>query len=74
VSRFLDGFSGSAFLSVSGGTIGDLFLPHELSAPMMLFTASPFLGSVKFIHTISSVDFGTDIVLGQNLDLFWEAS
>ena len=41
---------------------------------MMLFTASPFLGSVKFIHTISSVDFGTDIVLGQNLDLFWEAS
>ncbi|PVH84279.1 MFS general substrate transporter [Cadophora sp. DSE1049] len=44
VSRFLDGFFGSAFLSVSGGTIGDLFLPHELSAPMMLFTASPFLG------------------------------
>ncbi|KAH7397955.1 major facilitator superfamily domain-containing protein [Cadophora sp. MPI-SDFR-AT-0126] len=44
VSRFFDGFSGSAFLSVSGGTIGDLFLPYELSAPMMLLTASPFLG------------------------------
>ncbi|KAK7569587.1 major facilitator superfamily domain-containing protein [Phyllosticta citricarpa] len=44
VSRFLDGFSGSAFLSVAGGTVGDCFARHELSAPMMIYTASPFIG------------------------------
>jgi MFS family permease len=46
VAHFFGGFAGSAFLSVSGGTIGDMFPPHELSAPMMIFTASPFLGLV----------------------------
>ena len=36
VSRFLDGFAGSAFLSVAGGTVGDLFPRSELSLPMMV--------------------------------------
>ncbi|CAI6331964.1 unnamed protein product [Periconia digitata] len=44
VVRFLDGLAGSAFLSVAGGTVGDLFAKHELSAPMMVYTASPFIG------------------------------
>lgn len=73
VARFLDGLAGSAFLSVAGGTVGDMFAKHvslpyffctfcsnwvhfwlcfltrvsdtqELSAPMMLYTASPFVG------------------------------
>ena len=44
VSRFLDGFAGSAFLSVAGGTVGDMFIRNELQAPMMIFTASPFIG------------------------------
>lgn len=44
VVRFLDGFSGSAFLSVAGGTVGDLFDRKGLQAPMMIYTASPFLG------------------------------
>ncbi|KEY81177.1 MFS multidrug transporter [Aspergillus fumigatus] len=44
VSRFFNGLAGSAFLSVAGGTVGDLFDRHELSAPMMLYTASPFIG------------------------------
>ncbi|KAF2472500.1 MFS general substrate transporter [Lindgomyces ingoldianus] len=44
VSRFLDGLAGSAFLSVAGGTVGDMFAKHELSAPMMVYTASPFIG------------------------------
>jgi MFS family permease len=44
VSRFLDGLAGSAFLSVAGGTVGDLFAKHELSLPMMVYTASPFIG------------------------------
>lgn len=44
VSRFFNGVAGSAFLSVAGGTVGDLFNHHELSAPMMLYTSSPFIG------------------------------
>ncbi|KAL1649557.1 hypothetical protein SLS58_001614 [Diplodia intermedia] len=44
VARFLDGLSGSAFLTVAGGTVGDCFARHELSAPMMIYTASPFIG------------------------------
>jgi MFS family permease len=44
ISRFLDGLSGSAFLSVAGGTVGDLFNRHQLQLPMLVYTASPFLG------------------------------
>jgi predicted MFS family arabinose efflux permease len=28
VGRFLDGLAGSAFLSVAGGTVGDMFAKH----------------------------------------------
>lgn len=42
--RFVDGLAGSAFLSVAGGTVGDLFTKDKLSAPMMIYTASPFVG------------------------------
>jgi MFS family permease len=44
ITRFLDGLSGSAFLSVAGGTVGDLFNRHQLQLPMLIYTASPFLG------------------------------
>ncbi len=44
VGRFIDGVAGSAFLSVAGGTVGDMFTKNELQAPMMIFTASPFIG------------------------------
>ncbi|KAI0386742.1 major facilitator superfamily domain-containing protein [Hypomontagnella monticulosa] len=44
VARFLDGFSGSTFLAVSGGTVGDLFSKRELRYPMAIFSVSPFLG------------------------------
>ncbi|KAH7069750.1 benomyl/methotrexate resistance protein [Paraphoma chrysanthemicola] len=44
IARFFDGLAGSAFLSVAGGTVGDMFAKHELSAPMMVYTASPFVG------------------------------
>lgn len=44
VCRFFNGLAGSAFLSVAGGTVGDLFDRHELAFPMMLYTASPFIG------------------------------
>lgn len=31
-------------MSVAGGTVGDLFDRSQLQAPMMIYTASPFLG------------------------------
>ncbi|KAF7115453.1 hypothetical protein CNMCM5793_002411 [Aspergillus hiratsukae] len=44
IARFFNGLAGSAFLSVAGGTVGDLFKRQELAAPMMFYTASPFIG------------------------------
>lgn len=44
ITRFFDGVAGSTFLSVAGGTIGDMFDKSELSMPMMVYSGSPFLG------------------------------
>lgn len=44
VARFLGGVAGSAFLSVAGGTVGDMFEKQDLSFPMMIYTGSPFIG------------------------------
>ena len=41
IARFLDGFAGAAFLSVAGGTVGDIFPKSKLQKPMMVYTASP---------------------------------
>ncbi|TQB72010.1 hypothetical protein MPDQ_007173 [Monascus purpureus] len=46
VCRFFNGVAGSAFLSVAGGTVGDMFDRQHLGPPMMLYTASPFVGPV----------------------------
>ncbi|TVY20810.1 Efflux pump atB [Lachnellula arida] len=44
IARFFDGLSGSAFLSVAGGTVGDMFNREQLQLPMLIYTASPFVG------------------------------
>ncbi|RFU74475.1 major facilitator superfamily transporter [Trichoderma arundinaceum] len=44
VARFFDGLAGSAFLTVSGGTVGDLFARNELQMPMAVFSIAPFIG------------------------------
>lgn len=44
VTRFFQGLAGSAFLSVSGGTVGDLFAREHMQAPMSVFTMAPFIG------------------------------
>lgn len=44
IARFFDGLGGSAFLSVAGGTVGDMFSKEHLAAPMMIYSAAPFLG------------------------------
>ncbi|TFK50659.1 MFS general substrate transporter [Heliocybe sulcata] len=46
VFRFITGFCGSAFLSVAGGSIGDLFDNHSVANPMAVYTMSPFIGPV----------------------------
>ncbi|KAI0014807.1 putative bicyclomycin resistance protein [Xylariomycetidae sp. FL0641] len=44
VTRFLDGFAGSSFLSVAGGTVSDVFKRDEIQAPMAIIALSPFIG------------------------------
>ncbi|KAI4846450.1 MFS general substrate transporter, partial [Aureobasidium sp. EXF-8845] len=44
IARFFDGLAGSAFLSVAGGTVGDMFPKAQLSLPMAFYTAAPFVG------------------------------
>lgn len=43
-TRFFAGFGGSTFLSVSGGTVGDIFAKDELQKPMALVSLAPFIG------------------------------
>ncbi|CAH0045740.1 unnamed protein product [Clonostachys solani] len=43
-TRFFGGFCGSTFLSVSGGTVGDIFAKDELQKPMALVSLASFLG------------------------------
>lgn len=46
IFRFLTGFSSSAFLSVAGGSISDLFDNARIATPMAIYTGSPFIGPV----------------------------
>ncbi|KZV88124.1 MFS general substrate transporter [Exidia glandulosa HHB12029] len=46
VFRFISGFAGSAFLSVAGGSVADLFDDAHVALPMAVYTLSPFLGPV----------------------------
>ncbi|EXL42752.1 hypothetical protein FOCG_15197 [Fusarium oxysporum f. sp. radicis-lycopersici 26381] len=44
ITRFFNGFFGSAFLSVAGGTVGDIFSRDQLQRPMVLVSLAPFIG------------------------------
>lgn len=46
IFRFLTGCVGSAFLTVAGGSISDLYAPQDSFFPMAIFTSSPPLGPV----------------------------
>lgn len=43
IFRFLTGFCSSAFLSVAGGTVSDLFDDAKVAMPMAVYTVSPFI-------------------------------
>jgi MFS family permease len=44
ITRFLAGFSGSAFLSVAGGSITDMWIKEQVAWPMAIYTIGAFLG------------------------------
>ncbi|KAH7882587.1 major facilitator superfamily domain-containing protein [Phlebopus sp. FC_14] len=44
--RLLTGFCGSAFLSVAGGSVSDMFSNTTVANPMAVYTMSPFIGPV----------------------------
>ncbi|KAI1381432.1 MFS general substrate transporter [Hypoxylon crocopeplum] len=44
IARFIDGFAGSSFLSVAGGTVSDIFTRDQIQAPMVIISLSPFVG------------------------------
>ncbi|TKY85727.1 hypothetical protein EX895_005267 [Sporisorium graminicola] len=46
IFRFLTGFCGSAFLSVAGGSVSDIFAAKDMFVPMAIYTNGPFLGPV----------------------------
>ena len=60
VGRFFDGFAGSTFLAVSGGTVSDLFPRNELQAPMAMFTVAPFLGPCAGPLIGGFINYNTD--------------
>ncbi|KAI1366395.1 major facilitator superfamily domain-containing protein [Xylaria arbuscula] len=43
-TRFINGFVGSAFLSVAGGTVSDVFRRDQIQSPMTIISLSPFIG------------------------------
>ncbi|KAI3317639.1 MFS general substrate transporter [Xylariaceae sp. AK1471] len=43
-TRFIGGFAGSAFLSVAGGTVSDVFRRENIQSPMTIISLSPFIG------------------------------
>ncbi|KAK8129275.1 major facilitator superfamily transporter [Apiospora kogelbergensis] len=44
VARFFNGFAGSSFLSVAGGSVSDLFRRDAIQAPMVIIALTPFIG------------------------------
>ncbi|KAF9219406.1 MFS general substrate transporter [Gyrodon lividus] len=46
VFRLITGFCGSAFLSVAGGSVSDMFPNSTVANPMAVYTMSPFIGPV----------------------------
>ncbi|KAF9034818.1 MFS general substrate transporter [Panaeolus papilionaceus] len=46
IFRFFTGFAGSAFLSVAGGSVSDLFSDATVANPMAFYTMCPFIGPV----------------------------
>lgn len=44
IFRFLTGFCSSAFLTVAGGSMGDIWAGSQIAIPTALYTMAPFIG------------------------------
>ncbi|OJJ33513.1 hypothetical protein ASPWEDRAFT_53430 [Aspergillus wentii DTO 134E9] len=44
IARFFNGFAGGTFLSVAGGTVGDVFSRSEIQTPMAFVSLTPLVG------------------------------
>lgn len=60
IFRFLTGVCTSAFLSVAGGSVHDMFAPEDSFEPMAIFSAGPFLGPVLGPLIFGFVDYFTN--------------
>ncbi|KAF4616014.1 hypothetical protein D9613_011239 [Agrocybe pediades] len=63
IFRFVTGFCGSAFLSVAGGSVSDMFTDQTVANPMAFYTMCPFIGPV-----LGPLISG---FINQNLDWRW---
>lgn len=60
IVRFFAGFAGSTFLSVAGGTVGDVFLRSEIQKPMSLVSLAPFIGPAIGPAIGGFINYNTD--------------
>ena len=60
IFRFLTGATGSAFLSVVGGTVADLYTNRQTFMPVAIFTMTPFLGRIIGPIVGSFIAFNAD--------------
>ncbi|KAH7924128.1 MFS general substrate transporter [Leucogyrophana mollusca] len=66
VFRLITGFCGSAFLSVAGGSVSDMFPNATVANPMAVYTMSPFIGPVAGPSFMVAATF-----INQNLYWRW---
>ncbi|KII94713.1 hypothetical protein PLICRDRAFT_47737 [Plicaturopsis crispa FD-325 SS-3] len=73
VFRFLTGFSGSAFLSVAGGSVSDLFTNDTVGNPMAVYTMSPFIGPVlgPLLGGYATLSLAPFLLIDTNLNWRW---
>jgi multidrug resistance protein len=71
VGRFFDGLSGSAFLAVSAGTVGDLFNRDGLQGPMLMFSLAPFVGPAIGPVMGGFINYFTDWIWTYYVLLIW---
>ncbi|KZT29306.1 MFS general substrate transporter [Neolentinus lepideus HHB14362 ss-1] len=74
VFRFWCGFAGSAFLSVAGGSISDLFTDATLATPMAVYTLCPFIGPVLGPAISGAINQHLDWRWTYYIELIWESA
>ncbi|EIW74976.1 MFS general substrate transporter [Coniophora puteana RWD-64-598 SS2] len=69
--RILTGFCGSAFLSVAGGSVSDMFANEHVANPMAFYTMSPFIGPVLGPLYAGFINQNTDWRWTYRVQIIW---